>query len=167
MVVTIGRKYGSGGKEIGRRLAGRLGIPCHDADLDLSGGEEERFAAIRELAAQGPCVIVGFCADHVLEGTPGLIRVFIHSDMAHRVARIVEQYGLSADEAQREAIRQDRERSRRYGVHTGGKWSELSRYDLTVDSGPLGVDGTVELLSQFVALKIMRRRPVLGRLLEE
>lgn len=78
VVITIGRKYGSGGKEIGQRLAQRLGIPCHDADLELRGGENEQFAAIRAMAAQGPCVIVGFCADHVLSGTEGLIRVFIH-----------------------------------------------------------------------------------------
>ena len=36
VVITIGRKYGSGGKEIGQRLAQRLGIPCHDADLELT-----------------------------------------------------------------------------------------------------------------------------------
>ena len=97
-------------------------------------------------------------ADHVLSGTEGLIRVFIHCDMDHRVERIVQQYGLPAGEAGREALRQDRERARLYGVHTRGKWADLSRYDLTVDSGPLGIAGTVELLSQFVALKVMRRR---------
>ena len=61
-------------------------------------------------------------------------------------------------EAAREALRQDRERARLYGLHTGAKWGEVGRYDLTVDSGPLGVSGTVELLSQFIALKTMRRR---------
>ncbi len=158
MIVTIGRKYGSGGLEIGQQLAHRLGVPFYHAD-QLNTPEAERFEAIRTMAAQGPCVIVGFCADHVLEGTPGLIRVFIHSDMAHRVARITTQYGLPADQADREALRQDRERALRYGFHTKGKWADLSRYDLTVDSGPLGISGTVELLSQFVALKVMRRRP--------
>lgn len=158
MVITIGRKYGSGGKEIGQRLARRLGIPCHDADLDVDGDDGQRFAAIRAMAQAGPCVILGFCADHVLSGTEGLIRVFLHSDIDHRVERIVRQYGLSEGEARREALRQDRERSRRYGVCTGGKWADLARYDLTVDCGPLGVEGTVELLSQFVALKVMRGR---------
>ena len=115
-------------------------------------------AAIRAMAAQGPCVIVGFCADHVLSGTEGLIRVFLHSDIDHRVERIIRQYGLPEGEARRVALRQDRERSRRYGVCTGGKWADLAHYDLTVDCGPLGVEGTVELLSQFVALKVMRGR---------
>ena len=29
-IITISRQYGSGGKEIGRRLAQRLGIPFYD-----------------------------------------------------------------------------------------------------------------------------------------
>ena len=43
------------------------------------------------------------------------------------------------------------------------KWADLTHYDLTVDSGPLGISGTVELLNQFVALKVMRCRPGGGR----
>lgn len=158
MIVTICRKYGSGGKEIGRQLALRLGVPFYDADLAPEGSEEARFGAIRALADRGPCVIVGFCADHILAGREGLIRVFIHCDMDRRVERIVHQYGLARPLAAREALRQDRERARLYGFYTGGKWADLSRYDLTVDSGPLGIAGTVELLGQFVALKVMRRR---------
>ena len=72
--------------------------------------------------------------------------------------RLMRERGLSPAEAAREALRQDRERARLYGLHTGAKWGEVGRYDLTVDSGPLGVSGTVELLSQFIALKTMRRR---------
>ena len=75
-----------------------------------------------------------------------------------RIVQLLEDGGLSPAEAAREALRQDRERARLYGLHTGAKWGEVGRYDLTVDSGPLGVSGTVELLSQFIALKTMRRR---------
>ena len=96
-------------------------------------------------------------------GTPkmlvlGLQHMFAMFGATILVPILVQQYGLPAGEAGREALRQDRERARLYGVHTRGKWADLSRYDLTVDSGPLGIAGTVELLSQFVALKVMRRR---------
>lgn len=158
MIVTIGRKHGSGGREIGQRLAHRLGIPCYDAD-SVSGEAEFDPASIQTMADQGPCVIVGCCADHILAGTEGLIRVFIHSDMDHRIRRIAKKHGMTPAEAEREALRWDRERARIYGCFTKGKWADLSRYDLTVDSGPLGISGTVELLNQFVALKVMRRRP--------
>lgn len=32
-IITIGREYGSGGREIGRLLADRLGIKCYDKEL--------------------------------------------------------------------------------------------------------------------------------------
>ena len=134
MLITIGHTYGSGGLEIGRRLAARLEIPCGDAEADEG--------AVRSLAGRGSCVVVGLCADHVLSGQPGLNRIFIHCGMEQRVERLMRERGLSPAEAAREALRQDRERARLYGLHTGAKWGEVGRYDLTVDSGPLGVSGT-------------------------
>ena len=32
-IITIGRQYGSGGREIGQRLAEKLGIKCYDSEL--------------------------------------------------------------------------------------------------------------------------------------
>ena len=53
-------------------------------------------------------------------------------------------------------------------IHRGEPISSAG-YDLTVDSGPLGEEATVELLSQFVALKVMslrtRNAPTGGRTL--
>lgn len=86
------------------------------------------------------------------------MRIFIHCDMEHRLQRIMEENHLSRDQAQREALYQDRERTRLYGFYTGEKWANLDRYDLTVNSGLLGTTGTVELLGQFVALNVMRKR---------
>ena len=30
MIICIGRQYGSGGREIGEKLAARLGVTCYD-----------------------------------------------------------------------------------------------------------------------------------------
>ncbi len=43
-VVTIGREFGSGGHEVGRRLAKRLGIPFYDKELITLTAEQSRFA---------------------------------------------------------------------------------------------------------------------------
>ncbi len=43
-VVTIGRQFGSGGHEVGRRLAMRLGIPFYDKELITLTAENSRFA---------------------------------------------------------------------------------------------------------------------------
>lgn len=47
-VITIARGFGSGGKEIGSKLAGRLGIPCYESQIlkmasDESGVNEALF----------------------------------------------------------------------------------------------------------------------------
>lgn len=158
MIITIARKYGSGGREIGRRLARELDIPFYNVDTLPTGGEDGWQQQILQLAAQGSCVLVGFCADHLLAGREGVMRVFIHCDMEHRLRQIMAENGLTREEAQREALFQDRERSRLYGFYTGAKWAHLDRYDLTVNSGLLGIGGTVDLLRQFVALNVMRKR---------
>ena len=55
-VVTIGRQYGSGGKEIGKALADRLGIKCYDKTLielaaQKSGFSPDTIAKIDEKSA--------------------------------------------------------------------------------------------------------------------
>lgn len=43
---------------------------------------EIQYAIITDLAAKESCVIVGRCADYILEGKADLLRVFIHADLA-------------------------------------------------------------------------------------
>ena len=40
VVITIGREYGSGGREVGYRLAEKLGIPCYDKELITKAAKE-------------------------------------------------------------------------------------------------------------------------------
>ncbi len=54
--VTIARQYGCGGREIGRLLSERLGIPCYDRDLialaaERSGMNEEALGSADEKAS--------------------------------------------------------------------------------------------------------------------
>ena len=39
-VITIGREFGSGGHEIGMKLASRLGIPFYDREIITMAAEE-------------------------------------------------------------------------------------------------------------------------------
>ena len=54
---------------------------------------EIQCRVISELAEKGPCVIVGRCADYILQDKAKCLKVFIHADMAFRAKRIVEVYG--------------------------------------------------------------------------
>ena len=50
-----------------------------------------QFDAIRKLAGEGPCVVVGRCADYVLRDQKNVINVFLKADMEHRRERAIER----------------------------------------------------------------------------
>lgn len=43
-IITIGRQCGSGGHEIGRKLAEKLGVPCYDKELLRLAAEHSGLA---------------------------------------------------------------------------------------------------------------------------
>lgn len=148
MVLLIVSQWGSGGPEIAQQLAQRL-------DLPVWTSRDQEYS--RQWIGQD-CVVVGDCAHFSLEKNPNLMRVFIHCDMDTRIRRMMDRLGLTHDQAAREAMQQDRQQARWYGLETGKKWTDINEYDLTVHSEFLGISGTVELLCQFVALHTMRKR---------
>lgn len=89
---------------------------------------------IRELADQGPCVIVGRCSDYVLGERPECLKVFIHGPLEDRVTRCVEEYHISTQNMIERVREIDRGRANYYNYYTGHNWGEMRRYDLTLDS---------------------------------
>ena len=108
---------------------------------------------IRELADAGRCVIVGRCSDHVLGERPECIKIFIHADMASRLQRCREVYGLSPDGLEAHIQRTDKGRANYYNYYTGNVWGAMRHYDLTIDSGRTGVDGAVALIQELVRIR--------------
>ena len=102
---------------------------------------------ILEVAAQGPCVIVGRCADNVLEGKYPTMNVFIYSDMSYKVERSVQEHGLDPDRAASILTRRDKARAHHYRFYTERKWGDMRNYDICLDSGRLGLERCVDLLA--------------------
>ena len=181
-VVSISREFGSGGRLIGKKLAASLGIPCYDRTLIQKTAEKSGLSpdfiarigvptfthqgipvshqaffaqadVIRELAAEGPCVIVGRCSDYILGEDPACIKVFIHADMASRIDRCVAEYHIPSDNMESRIIQMDRGRANYYNYYTGHTWGEMRRYDLTLNSSTTGIDGAVEMIAQLVRLR--------------
>ena len=200
-IITIGREYGSGGRQIGQEIAKYFGIKCYDKELlehaandsgickELFENHDEKptnsflyslvmdtysfgyssagfsdmpmnhkiflaqFDAIKKIANEGPCILVGRCADYALEGYPNLLSVFIHADLDARIKRIAKKYDLTDAKAKDLIIKTNKKRASYYNYYTSKKWGDLKSYDLCIDSSILGIDGTVELIKQAVALK--------------
>ena len=200
LIITIGREYGSGGREIGKALAEKLGISFYDKQIislaaEKSGlspefitnneqrvrsGFMQNLAAsaayqsgffssqylplsetifisqaqvIRDIAAKERAVIVGRCADYILEGRENTINVFVHAPMEARVKRIMALHNIDEAAAMKEISRSDKERGNHYFRYTDRKWGKAQNYDLCVNSTLMGVERTAELLVSFAGIE--------------
>jgi cytidylate kinase len=117
--------------------------------------EEDLFTVesgiIREIAAREDAVFVGRAATWVLRDTPGVVSVFLHAPESARVERVMRDYQLTDEAAARDLLkRSDQQRSRFLQSITGGSWFNLSHYHLTIDTGAISLDETVELIAQLI-----------------
>ena len=103
---------------------------------------------IRELAEKGPCVIVGRCAGYILRERRDCLNLFIHAPLAERVKRAVEDYGISAEDAESIVKRNDKIRAKHCQYYTVAKWGESRNYHMTINSSLLGCRGTAEIIAE-------------------
>ena len=101
---------------------------------------------ILDLAGQGPCVIVGRCADYILRDEADCLRVFVHADLDKRADRIVRLYGETDEQPIKRLKDKDRRRAAYYKFYTGREWGDMRSHHLTLDSGALGIDLCVDLV---------------------
>ena len=105
---------------------------------------------IEKVAAEGPCVIIGRCADQVLAGKHKLFRVFISSSRENRVRRIMEREGLTREKAEKKVARADRERAAYYNQRSNVRWGDAAGYDLCLDADWFHVDGACRMIATCV-----------------
>ena len=102
------------------------------------------------IAKEGPCVIVGRCADYILKSRPDVLRVFIYADRDIRKRRAIEEYGEIEEYIDEFMYQTDKRRRIHYENYTNQKWGSRENYDLMLNSGDLGLDKCVELLCEAV-----------------
>lgn len=199
-VITIGRQFGSGGREIGELIAKHYNIKCYDKELlarvaresgfceEMIENHDERptnsfmynlvmdtysfgynsssfvdmpishkvflaqFDTIKKIASEGPCVIVGRCADYALSDFPNVVNVFIQADEVAKIKRIRERFAdISTDDKARDMMyKKDKQRQSYYNYYSSKKWGRADSYDLTVNSTKLGIECTANFIMQFV-----------------
>ncbi len=198
-VVTIGREFGSGGKEVGEKLAAKLGVKCYDKELLAIAAKDSglcheifemhdekptnsflysivmdtyagvynpqtmldmpinqkvflaQFETIKKIAENESCVIVGRCADYALENMDNLVSVFIHADIDKRIERIMKTCDTTERKKAKDMItKTDKKRASYYNYYTNKEWGNSRSYDLTINSGKIGIDKTVELIENYI-----------------
>ena len=100
---------------------------------------------IRKIAEEGPCVIVGRCADYVLRERDDLLSVFIHAPLEFRAQRARKVYEKEAGNIEDFVRKKDKKRASFYNYFSQNKWGDARHYHLAVSS-VYGVDFAVEVL---------------------
>lgn len=108
--------------------------------------------AIETLAANGPCVFVGRCADYVLRDRSDVINVFVKAPMEARVARSSKRNNISEKEAFARVKDKDSERALYYQRYTGIVWGTVENYDLTIDTSVIGVENAAKLIIEYARM---------------
>ena len=200
-IITIGRQFGSGGKEIAEKLGESLQIPVYDKEMlavaakdsgicqELFESHDEKptnsflyslvmdtysmgyspnaymdmpinhkvflaqFDAIKKLANEGPCILVGRCADYALDSYDNCLSVFIHANLDARIRRIARMYDLIDAKAKDMIVKTDKKRATYYNYYTNKKWGAAESYELCLDSSKLGITGTTEAILSFLNLR--------------
>lgn len=102
---------------------------------------------ILEIAAKGPCVIVGRCADSILRDKADCLKVFIHADIEFRAERIVKVYGERDQSPERRLREKDKRRAAYCRFYTNMKWGDAHNYHIALDSDALGIERCAEIIS--------------------
>lgn len=112
-----------------------------------------QFDAIRKIADQGPCVIVGRCADYVLRDHSNVINAFIFSDADDKVHRVIEHYGVDPAKAQDVIKKADKQRASYYNYYCTGTWGAVDNYDICINTGKIGVENAADVLYEYVKIR--------------
>lgn len=200
-IITIGRQYGSAGREIGYKIAEDFGIKLYDKEMLARAAKESgiceeifethdekptnsflyslvmdtysmgyagntyndmpinhkvflaQFDTIKKIADEGPCILVGRCADYALENYDNMVSVFIHADMDARISRISRIYDLPANKAKDRIIKADKKRASYYNYYTNKRWGDADSYELCLNSSKLGIEGTAKAIEQYILFR--------------
>ena len=104
---------------------------------------------IRNIAKEGSCVIVGRCADFILDGTPNLVKVFIMADEQSKIERIMKSHDFTEERAKQYIHEMDRQRRNYYNYHTTSKWGRSTNYNLCIDSGR-GIQRAIDTICTYI-----------------
>lgn len=187
-VITISRTFGSGGKRIGKKLAGKLGIRSYNIEIkdvashktsvdnisrmlqesdrrDFVGSEAQVFVPdqdvfdkqakiINFLADSESCIIVGRCADYVLEGRPNVFRFFIDAPKEYRIGSIAKRLHIDEAEAAKMEESTSRYRKEFYEYYTGKVFGDPANYDICFDASKMEPDEIEEAILDYVISKL-------------
>lgn len=194
-VITIGREFGSGGREFGRLLAEKLGYEYYDKEIiteiakktslsetyvkqiveqtphslfPITTGNafayygnnhlynvqsifREQTNVITDMAKKSDCVIVGRCADYILEDL-NPFKIFIYADEKSKIERCLkkvdEPESVNVKKLKKQIKNIDKNRARYYSFYTGKKWGDKLNYDICINTSDIEIGEAVSVIEK-------------------
>lgn len=115
----------------------------------------EQARIIEDLATKEDCIIIGRCSNVILRNKPNVLNVFVYSsELDFKVKRKMKYGNFETElDAIKTIEKVDKERENYYNYFTKENWGDRKHYDLMIDTSKLGVDGSVELIKEYLKLK--------------
>ncbi|MCE5343782.1 MAG: cytidylate kinase-like family protein [Eubacteriales bacterium] len=130
------------------------------ADAIAASGEAEmplnhriflaQFETIAKVALEGPCVMVGRCANYVLKDQPNLVSIFMYAGVNARVERIMQVENLTYEQAKDRVRKVDKQRQGYYNFFADGNWGHRSNYHMMVNTTGVAHDAIVDSVIAYV-----------------
>ena len=195
-IITVSREFGSGGREIAKRLSDELGIDYYDREILTAIAEEclldeeyveemlnkklmsnyqlsfshtfsyvpmlessitnvlaQQQKIIRELAEKEDCIIVGRCADIILEKYKPF-RLFVYADMDAKVERCMnraeEGENLTKREMEKKIKQIDKARASYHNVISDYPWGDKRGYNLCINTTDVDIKKIVPYIARYI-----------------
>ncbi|MDE5937832.1 MAG: cytidylate kinase-like family protein [Lachnospiraceae bacterium] len=101
---------------------------------------------ICELAGRGPCVIIGRCADYVLQDKADCFNVMIYADKDSKITRLYDEYLIRTGDLEKRLKDMDKIRAMYYKWFTGRVWGNPENYHMLLKSDVFGMDGCTDII---------------------
>lgn len=197
-IITISREFGSGGRELGKRLADALGIPCYDHEIiDLIAkqhGFDKNYVShvserdirvfypttiahrfliphpevqqsaqimaaqhklMKELASQGDCIMIGRCADIILQERKPM-NIFVYADQQSKLERCQNRAEENEHFTDKDILKKmkqiDRERAAYRGLFTEKEWGKKEAYHLCINTSDTELKTLIPAIAEYVRL---------------
>lgn len=177
LIISISRQHGTGGKEIAREVAKRLGVKFYDKEeikkfavenslienqynddelynfyLSLDAEKDsiiQQAKAIKMIASKDECVIVGRCSDYILKDNPNLVKIFLYAPIEYRINKVKEMYKDTYNEAKKHVNLSDKSRASYYEIIANRKWGDKENYDLCINC-ELGNNKIINIICEYI-----------------
>lgn len=126
-------------------------VPFRSFGMNMGESSQGIFmsesVAIRKLAKDGPCVILGRSADYALRKFDNKFSIFVCADDDYREARGKTVYG---GKTLKELNQEDKKRARYYNYYTGQTWGEGQNYDMIVNTSHDSLEKIADAIIEYI-----------------